>query len=68
MFLKYTSSPLIPPPQEVISNKQRPSNIEAEVFRIANAEAPSILGQIHFDLAKYHEVGALWLTGLNGAG
>ncbi|XP_043209995.1 eukaryotic elongation factor 2 kinase-like isoform X2 [Amphibalanus amphitrite] len=43
--------------QEVISNKQRPSNIEAEVCRISTAEAPSILGQIHFDLAKYHEVG-----------
>ena len=40
----------------MISNKQRPSNIEAELCRISTAEAPSILGQIHFDLAKYHEV------------
>lgn len=44
--------------QDLAEVKQRPSNVQAEQERIGSSTAlPSLLGQIHFELAKYHEVG-----------
>ena len=42
--------------QDAVISKQRPSNVLAEQERIGSTELPSILGLMHFDLAKYHEV------------
>lgn len=48
--------------QEIIRKKARPSNVGAEMDRKSSAdlmqdvEEDSILGQVHLDLAKYHEI------------